>query len=56
LADFLSGSTPNVHGGIIDKKYISKYIKMSKTGAMRGSFFWSAKPAMGFSIRITLFV
>jgi len=55
LADFLVRNTPNVHDGIIDKKYISKYIKISKTEAMLRSFVLPTKPAMGFSIRITLF-
>ncbi len=31
---------PNVHGVLIDKKYTSKYIKISKIGAMLRLYFW----------------
>ncbi len=34
----LSGNAPNVHGVFINKKYVSKYIKICKIGAMRRLF------------------
>jgi hypothetical protein len=55
VADFLSGNTPDVHGGIIDKKIHFQVHKISKTGAMLRSVVLLTKPAMGFSIRITVF-
>jgi hypothetical protein len=35
---FFSWDTIHVHSGIIDKKYISKYLEISEIGAMLGSF------------------
>jgi hypothetical protein len=55
LANIFVGNTPNIHGGFIDKKYISKNLKISKIVSTLRSFFRAALLARGFSIRILLF-
>ncbi len=47
LAHFLSGNTPNEHGGFINKNMF-QILKDSKIGAMLKLFFWPALPARGF--------
>ncbi len=44
---FFVESTPNVHGGFIDKKYVSKYMKISKIGAMLRSLFLTGFAGQG---------
>ncbi len=52
---FFVRNTTSVHGGFIDKKYIFKYMKISKIGGVLSfSLFWPALLASGFSIRILL--
>jgi len=55
LADIFIRNTSNIHGGFIDKKYVSKNLKISKIVSTLRSFFRAALLARGFSIRILLF-
>jgi hypothetical protein len=55
LANVFVGKCPNVCGGLVNKKYISKYIKISKIGALLKSFFHPALPTRELSLRILLF-
>jgi hypothetical protein len=49
LAHFLSGNTPNQHGGFIDKNMF-QILKDSKIGAMLKLFFWPALPARASTV------
>jgi hypothetical protein len=55
LANVFVGKCPNVCSGFVNKKYISKYIRTIKIGAMLKSFFHPALPTRELSIRILLF-
>jgi len=52
---FLVWESENLHSGFSNKKYISKYIKISKIGAMFKSFFQPILLSSGFSECILLF-
>ncbi len=54
MVNFKIRNMPNLQVGFVVKKYISKYIKMSKIGAMLRSFNWPALSVSGFSIRILI--